>query len=380
MDINCKKCAQKYHIPDDQITSRRIYFNCEKCGYKIILDLRGENWSAYKGLSSERLSSRDIIEGIFYSFNMKNIFVTFLIMLAYIFFFTILYLVISRNGDFLVSHPVLAGMTLFFLALVMTYLFDVHLYLISKNVYNRIKNGRNLQFSSISPEIFDDMKPIFIISAGILLVFALIFFPALLMQDYYAFIYEGIFHSANLVLLFLIIGIFFTKNFLYAFIALRNRSFKDTFGGIFRFMAIENINIPLYLFLSWTVTGFIFAVIQSLILMAFFIIFSLMAPLASVKAGGGILPMMLDGRILKIFSEGAGSLGPVMDGISLVAVSTAVVFLFILSYVVTLNQSISSVAVHIMESNPGRSMDRRAILSVLGFMAAAGIFMIFMKI
>jgi len=382
MDLSCKKCTQKYHIPDDQISSRRIYFNCEKCGYKIILDLRGENWLTYKGIDSEKLSVKDIFEGIYYSFNLKNIAVTFFILLSYVFLLIILSLVVSRNSEYIALHPVFSGFFLFLLSIVMVYVFDIHLYLVSKNIFNRIKYNKNLQFSSISPEIFDDLRPVFVLSAGVFLVLFLIFFPVFLMKDYYAFIYEGIFHSINLVLASFIVFIFFTKNILYSFIALRNRNFRDTFSSIFRFITIENINIPFYIFFISSITGFFFLLLSGLMFFGVFIIFSLMIPLLPGKGTfplGGFFSFFHEGGVQKLLSDSSRLFGSVTDGLSLVLISTALAAVFVMAYLINLNQTISAVAVYIMESNPGRTVNRSILLITSGLIFAAGIYFVLIR-
>jgi len=73
MEIRCKKCNQKYNLPEDQVENKRVYFFCENCGHKIIIDRKKENGYSDLLPSTDPLNIRDLLSGIFYSFNMKNI-------------------------------------------------------------------------------------------------------------------------------------------------------------------------------------------------------------------------------------------------------------------------------------------------------------------
>lgn len=189
------------------------------------------------------------------------------------------------------------------------------------------------------------------------------------MKNNYAPVYEGIFHSFNLILVSIIIFIFFFKNILYSFIAFRNRNFHDTFSGIFRFLAIENINVPVFLFLICSITCCVFLFIHSIVILGLSFIIFLLAPAISGNIGfsaTGISPSASAGKFGKLTEVLVKFAGPLNDGAPLIIFSTFLVFIFILSYIINLNQTLSSVAVMIMESNPGRSINKKVILFIIG--------------
>jgi DNA-directed RNA polymerase subunit RPC12/RpoP len=366
MDISCKKCGQKYHIPDEKVHERRLYFNCEKCDYKIIIDQRGESWTSFRGLSLERFSSREILEGVFYSFNLRNILFTFFLLLVYTAILFIVSLIFSKNALFFAGHPSLSVFIVFIITLLMIYLFDIHLYMLSKSIYHNISYEGRLSFSSIAPEINNDIKPIFFISIGFILLFSILFFPVYLMKSKYSLVYEGIFHSVNLLLLALILFTFFFKGIIYSFIAFRVRTPKTSLRNLIGFIRIENLNLPFYSLIIEVVCLFVLIIVALLFGGGTIIIFSLIG-----LQSGKLFPGLFTGG-LGDFSASAGTIfAGSSEGMILIIVSTGLVFLFILSYLINLYQSLSSVAVFIMEKNPGRSVSRRAILLVAVLIAVA---------
>ncbi len=374
MDISCKKCGQKYHVPDEKVHDRRLYFNCEKCGYKIILDRRGESWSSFRGLSLERFSSRDILEGVFYSFNIRNILFTFFLLLIYTAIIFILSLLFTKNAGFITGHPALSVFLIYLFVLLMVYFFDIHLYMLSKSIYHDISYNENLSFSSIAPEINNDIKPVFIISIGFIILFSILFFPVYLMKSHYSLVYEGIFHIINLLLIAVILFTSFFKGIIYSFIAFRVRTPKESLRGLAGFFRIENLNIPFYSLLIGAVSLFVFIIAAVLLGGGTFVLFSLIAPTLAGGTGmqfGKLHTGPLTGGLGDLTAFAGTLFAGSSEGITLVILSTGLVFLFLLSYMINLYQSLSSVAVFIMEKNPGRSVNRIAILLVAVLFAAA---------
>lgn len=373
MEISCKKCGQKYHVPDEKVQERRLYFNCEKCEYKIIIDQRGESWSAFRGLSLERFSSRDILEGIFYSFNLRNILFTFFLLIIYAAIIFILSLVFTKNATFFTGYPSLSVFIIYLFSLLLIYFFDIHLYLLSKRIYYNISYEGSLSFSSIAPEINNDIKAIFFISIGFILFFSILFFPVYLMKSNYSLVYEGIFHILNLLLLSVILFSFFFKGIIYSFIAFRVRAPVTNFRDLIRFFRIENLNIPIYSLIISSVSLFVSVIIALLFCGSILVIFSLILP---ALAGGasmqlGELFMRPETGGLGNFSTSVGTIFAAnSEGLTLVMISTLLVLIFIFSYIINLYQSLSSVAVFIMEKNPGKSVSRTAILLVAILFAA----------
>ncbi len=380
MDISCKRCGQKYHIPDEKAHERRLYFNCEKCNYKIIIDRRRENWQNYQGLSLERFSSKDILEGIYYSFNLKNILFTFFLLLACTAVVFIVSLIFTKNPAFFGENLSLSLFIIYLFAILMIYLFDIHLYMLSKSIHHSISYRENLLYSSIAPEIRNDVKQVFLISIGFILLFSLFFFPVYLMKSRYGLVYEGIFHAINLFLLTTIFLTAFFKGIIFSFIAFRVRAPGTGLRKLISFLRIENLNLPFYSILIGAVSLVLFIIFSLLLGGASLTIFGLMVPAFTGGEGmvtGQIPAGPLSGGLSGLSSLAGRFLAGSTEGIILVAVSTGLVFLFLLSYTINLYQSLSTVAVYIMEKNPGRSVSRIGMLTAVILFAAAVNLLIF---
>lgn len=375
MDIRCGKCNQKYHLPDDQVDDKRVYFFCENCGHRIVVNRKKEAWFSYH--VPEPLSHGvDILEGIYLSFNRKNFFITFFLLLFWTCIFAIAALTASRTMTFFSTHIFLGGFIIFIMAMLFMWTFDVHLYLLSKNLFFRIKNGKNLIFSGARADIVHDMPSLAFISMGIPAIFILVILPVYLMKSEFGAAYAGFFHGFMLVCALFILLILHCKNILMAFIALRPRSLVHTVGGFSRFLIVENINIPVYLGIISIVTLF-FAGMIFLLLAGALTVTTLTAGtmLPSLLPHSGIFPGFLgSGAFPSLPTAGLESADSLWSGLAMAGFWTYLFFLVFISYTVNLVQSLASVAMKIMESNPGKSLGRGALL--LGMLITAGFFVL----
>jgi len=375
MDIRCGKCNQKYHLPDDQVDDRRVYFFCENCGHRIVIDRKKEAWFSYRVL--EPLShGADIFEGIYLSFNRKNFFITFFLLLFWTGVFAIAALAASHTMTFFSAHIFLGGFIVFVMAMLFMWTFDIHLYLLSRNLFFRIKNGKNMIFSGARDGIVQDMPSLAFISMGIPAICILVILPVYLMKSEFGAAYAGFFHGFMLICALLILLILYCKNILMAFIALRPRSLGHTVEGFFRFLAVENINIPVYLLIISIVTLF-FAGTIFLLMAGALAVTTLTAGtmLPSLLPHSGIIPGPLGGGTLpSLPSAGPESADSLWNGIAMAGFWTYLFFLVFISYAVNLVQSLASVAMKIMENNPGRSLGRGALL--LGMVITTGFFVL----
>ena len=51
MDLTCKKCGQKYYIPDYKLDDRNIHFFCDRCEHKITVEGQKDKWAGEKKLA-----------------------------------------------------------------------------------------------------------------------------------------------------------------------------------------------------------------------------------------------------------------------------------------------------------------------------------------
>ena len=123
MDISCKKCDKKYQIPDNQIEDKRVYFYCSDCGHKIVINRKKIKWPTYKGLTSETLSAKDLFEGIYYSFNIKNVLLSYFILISFTVLITLFSFIIYHNIQFFQKYPIFSGFLSIILFIILTFIY-----------------------------------------------------------------------------------------------------------------------------------------------------------------------------------------------------------------------------------------------------------------
>ncbi|MCP4135487.1 MAG: hypothetical protein GY754_31250 [bacterium] len=378
MDIKCDNCGQKYYVPDDRIDDKRAYFNCERCDHKIIINhkkeshagtQRGkESWYSYKGLQSSVLTAKDILDGVFYSFNMKNVLISFLTLFSISLLLFIIMLISTGSNEFFAQNSFLLGIMSYLLFIILVFAYDIHLYLLSRNVFHRLRQDRNIRFSSVKEEISHDFKPISVFSIMTFLLFGILIIPVYPLRDIHELIYTGIFQSVFAFLAFVIVVVFYMKNILYSFIALKHRRVGETFRSMFKFIAVENINIPIYLFLSNFISTVIYLLFTAFFISGLgFIAYFLSGALDNYSSSALNLLPFLSGASMGTMDKALTPVVPALSGgVILILIFTYIVFLFIIAFFTNLAQTLSTVAVYIMESNPGRSVSRSGRFLALG--------------
>jgi len=355
MDINCKECNQKYHIPDNRLDERRVYFICEKCGNRVVIEGQKDPWSQYRGRSISGYTARDMLDGIFFSFNKKNILISFFLLVSVSLLLAVLSFIVRENMAFFTGHMVFSLLFSAGVVLFISFAYDLHLYLLSRNIFNRIANDRNIIFSKVRDEILHDSGMVFIFSAGFILCLMLLLVPVPFLKSY-GLIYSGIFYPVLFSLSLLAVLAWYLKNILYAFVALKSRSARHCAASIVRFLAVENINIPVYMFLTGAISTAVL-----LFLSVFFLAAVLLIPgIVSLFHGGG----SHTGVALIESVRGMMSGMPVqsMVGAGITGIMLFLFVLLFLAYLINLKQAISVMCVHIMESNPGRSVSRTGLM------------------
>ncbi len=373
MEISCPHCSQKYHLPQEKVDDRRVYFFCENCGHRIVIDRKREGWFSFLPLKEEPLTVTNLFDGIFLSFNKKNVIFTYLVLLLFSLFGGIFALIVRGNIDFFGRHLFLSGFVLYLLVLAGIWLFDLHLYFISKNINNNIETGNNAPYRDFLQDFKMDFSSLFTVSIGLFLVFSILLFPVYLMKSHFGFVYTGFFSGLLLVLGILFIISAYFRDLLIAFIAMKPLTFRETIRSLLKFTAVENINIPVYSFLNGVISGFLSMVVFFIAgSAAFIILWSATAFLAPELAGE-----------LKNFTGNFSAVPEAADslwsGIILGILFSSLVLLFIAAWLINLIQAIAVTAIRIMSSNPGHSIHRGVMLTVMTvtvlaiILAAAGI-------
>ncbi|MBN2161070.1 MAG: hypothetical protein JW807_16910 [Spirochaetes bacterium] len=363
MEVRCTGCNQKYVIPDDRLRDKLSYFVCETCGETIALKPRGGD------VGGAAVSAKDILEGIYLSFNLKS----FLISAVGMFIIcTVVFSALATAGafqEFISGWPLLgwtAGAAVVLLCLL---IFDITLYLVSRNTAHRISTGRDTRFSEEQPELYRDLALVAVISIGMILAFLLVLAPVGFIGDGWV-LYTGLLYP---VIVFLAVVLFlsqWTRGMLFAFIAMKNWTVADTLRGFLRFLGRENVNIPVYMMLI----SFVSSVFTVLLVLLLGCGVALALAAVSVIAGTGIAGQLLSGGLTSFTSlPGAGAPFLAQAGIVLIVVFSYMLFLAVAAYCVVLFQTLTVVAVTIMESNPGRSVNRVAVLVCMAIPAALAV-------
>ncbi len=374
MEIVCNSCSQKYRIPDSRVEDKRIYFFCERCSNRIVVDRKRESWFSYRFFEESVLHVQDLFEGIFLSFNWKNILFTFILLIIYSLIMALFSFIGRENMSYFTSYPASFVIFLVLLFLLLLSVFDIHLYMLSRNIFNRIHYGMNIDYSANSHDIYIDSLAVILISAGSLLLFFILLLPVYPMERL-GFVYGG-FISPVLILLMagiLVVQVF--KNIILAYIAHRQRDMKNTLAGIVRFFRVENINIAVYGVIISIITaiihGFIMIILLSAVLFTAAFITGFAA--SSYFTGGVETIMRLRELLMGVGTAGA-DVPFEWSGMVLIGLTFYLFFLFVLSLGINLVQSLSTVAVHIMGTNPGRSINRNALLILFGILSAILLF------
>lgn len=361
MEIRCPGCSRKYIIPDDRLADRLAYFACDSCGERVVVRPRVARTTGTRSLKEALVSAGDIIEGLRLSFNLRNCFVSMTALFA-IGLLLLCSIAVASAFPALVSEMPALGLSIaVVIGLLCVFIFDVSLYLISKNDNHRMETGIDLRYGEAIDVIRGDLKTVSLISVGLPAACILIALPPLVIGDG-RLLYVGVTYPALIVLFVALVLVQMLKNLLMAYIAARPGTVGGTLAGIMKFLARENINIPLYLILIRILSA-VFTVLVLAIPLAGIL---LIAGFASASGAGSFLTKggLLTGDLPTLVPGSTGTLAlDAQAGMVLVFLFSGVLLLFFGGYFISLWQTLSSVAVAIMESNPGRSINRTAVLT-----------------
>ncbi len=367
MEISCNQCNQKYQLSEEKVDDRRVYFYCENCGHRIVIDRKKEGWFSFKPLKEELLSVTDLFDAVYLSFSKKNVLFTYMVLLLFCILGGIFALVVRGNDGFFGQHLFLSGFMLYFLTLALTLIFDLHLYLVSKNLVCRIEQGQSPRYSEFMPDLKIDFPSIFTVSIGLFLAFTILLFPLYLMKSHFSLVYGGFFSGILIILGFFFIISAYFRDILVGFIAMKPRSFRDTIRSLFKFTAVENLNIPLYSFFNALISGFLGLIVFVLAGSAAAIILWSATTFLAPGLAGGITDLS------HIFTAAPEAADSVWSGMVFAIIFGSLVMLFVAAWFINLIQALAVTAVRIMSSNPGRSIHRGVLLTIMAVTVIAAV-------
>lgn len=374
MEVSCPTCHRRYRIPDHKINNRSIFFFCEQCNEKITVQGSEDPWISYGGLNAAPFSVTSILEGIFLSFNVRNILLSFG-MHACIFFCLLVGLFISGNhGETIHGHPVLRVLSLTLFAASMLFIFDLHLYLISKNVFARIEGGGDFSINEERSVFLNDVKCIFFVSALPVLLIGMLLLP-IYPLDRFGLVYSGFVFSFLLALMVLLLFGILLKPMIVSLFAMKSRAPLASLRILMRFMAVENINLIVYGGISAALTALVSCCVIPVAAASIALLMLGIGPILGpslLQEGGSMTLAMAMGQ----FFADRGSVGPDLStGLLMLLVTGIVLGIIVIAFLCTVLQTLASVSVWIMVRNPGRSVNRRYLLIFMGLVVVAIILM-----
>lgn len=357
MDVSCKECGQNYHIPDYKVDDRRLYFNCEKCSHKIVVENRRERWNMFSGFSRETFTAKDVLEGVFFSFNWKNLLTSMVAVILSGLIFVLGLFLFRENAVYFAGHPGMAGFVALIFFGILISINDTHLYLVSRNTFHNIREKENISYRLIGDEMGNDLKSILFLTVGSVVLLTLFLLPAAAFKQY-GDVYIGIVYPFLFPVSFVMILVMAFRQIFIAFFALRSRSFRFSMKSLFRFIVVENLNLLAYSLLSGVV--YFTGIVLTIWIFSSSVI-SIIAP-GFLLSGLGVATDMQS-----VMSMMTGSSGSSV----LLLLMVAITGLLFVSYLVQLSQVLSVAAVYIMEKTPGRSVNRTGILIVAAVIVMA---------
>lgn len=351
MDLTCRKCNKKYYISENKLDDKKVYFDCE-CGHRVVVDRRNDVWSDYVAFKKDSLSAGSILDALFFSFNLKNVLVVAFFMFSILSVVGISTIVIINNLQFFVTHPLVSFIIGVPIILIIQLLYDFMLYLISKNVFHLFEDSINIKFLANINDILSDLKVVSffsIVGSGVL---AVLIFPM-----YFLILKNGIIYSGIIFPILLTTSVFIVlssvfRNYIFSYVALsRNHKVISVFKQFVSFLKIENINLIVFSFISSLILK-----IMGLLLFGFFVVvLSFLFSMISI-------PYLWSGLSGLTFQEISKSLLSMGGGQIVILFFIGLTIFFIISYLISLYQTLISFSMKIMEDKPGRSIPRNVLL------------------
>lgn len=369
MEVRCNNCAQRYRIPDHRINNRNVYFHCDRCNGKVVVQGPSDPWTFSVIEADNLLSFTGIFEGIKLSFNGKSNLITLLVhAFLYLCAFSG-YILWNENARMGQEHPVFRSIFLLVATSIAFFIVDLNLYLVSKLSFAGLAGNRDFRLSSIREDFPNDLKNIFILSSAFTAVIGLIFLPIIHLGKHGRIIGGAAFPPLFLIMALLLVLLFF-KPFLTAFIAMKSRSPFFMMKSMARFLVVENINLFFHLAAILAAVAVVGLFLWGILFAAFAIALLLYSSFSGhnpiLDYAGVVTPHLVEVMKGACFS---GSTGRSFERIMIAGTGIAALFL-VAVFSTTMLQTLSTVSMRIMAGNPGRSVQKKYMTMTLLFVSA----------
>lgn len=360
MEISCSKCGKEHKIPDNAVTDKKIFFYCNSCGHKIVVDNRKTFLD--KTPSNKILPQiTDLFNAIPVAFNSSSLLLGSIYGMMTLLLSLLTGLVIVKSN--MMTNP---GLLIFFggiVGAIIYFFYIVLLYYLSKIALYKITNPSNekIDWKYVNFDFKEDVSVLSIIYIVFVIAFAILLLPMIFLKSagviYSGILFPVIYAAAVLIVLSIVL-----MNFIPAVLACGSRFVGESFKDIVDFIKLEFLNLPAYVFVINILSAFVYGIVS----------FFTAIPLA--LAGAGIFAfaapeakaslMAFAGRISSSFAGGGGGdiAAHVTIGGLLLLLFSIVVLVFLWALLVSINQTLYTKAVYIMKKNPVKSINRKAYL------------------
>ncbi|MBN1500233.1 MAG: hypothetical protein JW982_08760 [Spirochaetes bacterium] len=367
MEISCTECGKQHNIPDTAIDNKKIFFYCNSCGHKIIVDNR-KNFVKQPGSRKELPVIADILSGIPLAFNFNSILLSCVYAILFLMTALLFSIIFGKNLQNLIKNPVpliISGVIFFG---IFYFLFLILLYYISKIAYFRMLNPgyKRLDWNFINFDVKEDSVVLFTIYIFSLVIFSVLTLPVIYLSKG-GVIYTGILFPVFYIIAFIVTFSLIFINYIPAIIASKSQYISDSFSEIISFFRTEFLNIPVYTIIINILSAIVYAIVN----------FFITLPLVFT---GGILLILLGGdsktalmgffsRIAAKYTGAADQFPAVSSDVTLgaifIIIFLLVFFVFLWSLMISISQTLYTKAVFIMQKNPEHSINRNIYLAAL---------------
>jgi hypothetical protein len=371
MEVKCKNCGKAHTLANDAVKNKKIYFFCSACGKKIFIDNRKgsseRNRQAVEHSDEPFYSLKDLIGGVGLAFNLPAVMLSLIYGLTSLLLIGGFFAIFSANEVYFISHPVISGIIVITTLSIIYFGYNLLLYMISKIHFYKMDNpeAKKVDWSNIFFDFKDDTLALFIISLGIGIILFLLLLPISLFQDF-GLIYAGVFYPIFFILATILVLSGLLRNFIPAFIASKSRFLTDFFREFFKFIKLELINLPFYIFFIEVITFFVYSLVSIIFISAMIITGVGIAAMLNPTITSKLQPILYS--IEKISSLTASLSGEIKIGLALFMVIFLIVLLLLWSLSINIKQSLYTRAIFIMQTTPIKSINKGKMLLFLAIL------------
>jgi hypothetical protein len=368
MEVRCQKCHKIHSIPDSAADNKRVFFYCNNCGQKIVIDKRQVLPETDTYATSSR-SFKDILNAVRLIFNSTTFILTLIYTLSAIIICSGLAGLFIKQPVFFTQYSQLTLMVSIVVAVLLLYGYSMLLYMISKiNFYKiEVAGDDTIDWKSIMFDFKEDAIAVFFFSIGVTIFFVVLLIPILFLGSY-SLLYAGITLPLTLSLAAIMVICCIMQNFIPAIIASKSLFVLDSIREVFAFVKREILHIPFYLVAIEIITSTIHALISGVVAVAlaitgsgffFFMDTSIKKQIANLSLSLHSIIIEKNAQVLEVITP------QISIGIILCTIFSFILLLIIMALYINIKQAFYTQACSIMQNSPGKSINRSSMITAL---------------